>query len=82
MKTEKTIIGILAGVAVGALIGVLFAPDKGANTRQKIAKKSASATDDLKGKLDTITNSLSEKYNSLVNKGESFIEKEKNNVRA
>lgn len=82
MKTEKTIIGILAGVAVGALIGVLFAPDKGANTRQKIAKKSASAKDDLKGKLDTITNSLSEKYNSLVNKGESFMEKEKNNIRA
>lgn len=82
MRTEKTVIGILAGVAVGALIGVLFAPDKGTNTRQKIAKKSTSAKDELKGKLDTLTNSLSEKYNSLVNKGESFIEKEKNNVRA
>lgn len=82
MKTEKTVIGILAGVAVGALLGVLFAPDKGTNTRQKIAKKSSSATDELKGKLESITNTLSEKYNSLVNKGESYIEKEKNNIRA
>ena len=82
MKTEKTVIGILAGVAVGALIGVLFAPDKGTNTRKKIAEKSSSATGDLKGKLETITNSLSEKYNSLVNKGEAYAEKGKNNITA
>jgi gas vesicle protein len=28
--------GLLAGLAVGTVIGILVAPDKGANTRQKI----------------------------------------------
>lgn len=77
MRTDKTIIGILGGVAAGAILGILFAPDKGANTRDKIAKKSCSVTDDLKAKLDTVTNSLSEKYNSLKSKGETFAENAK-----
>lgn len=39
MKTNKTVIGILGGVAVGATLGILFAPDKGSNTRKKPSKK-------------------------------------------
>ncbi len=35
MKTSNVILGIVAGAAVGALLGVLFAPDKGTNTRKK-----------------------------------------------
>jgi len=29
MKTSNTILGLVAGLATGALLGVLFAPDKG-----------------------------------------------------
>lgn len=75
MKNSKTLIGILGGVAIGATLGILFAPDKGSNTRKKIAKKSTDATDDLKEKLNGIANSFSEKYNSILNKGEAFAEK-------
>ncbi len=75
MKNSKTLIGILGGVAIGATLGILFAPDKGSNTRKKIAKKSTDATDDLKAKLNGIANSFSEKYNSILNKGEAFAEK-------
>ena len=38
MSTGKIVVGVLAGVAVGALLGVLFAPDKGSETRKKISK--------------------------------------------
>lgn len=75
MKNSNALIGILGGVAVGAVLGILFAPDKGANTRNKIAKKSTDATGDLKEKLGNIVNSFSEKYNSLVNKTEELVEK-------
>jgi gas vesicle protein len=35
--SSKILVGFLAGAAVGALAGILFAPDKGSNTRRKIA---------------------------------------------
>lgn len=80
MKNNTTLIGILGGVAVGALLGILFAPDKGTSTRNKIAKKSSEATDDLKVKFENITNSLTEKYNSLVSKGEELVDNEMNKM--
>lgn len=35
----KIIGGALAGIAIGAAIGVLLAPDKGSETRKKISQK-------------------------------------------
>ena len=51
MKTSRVVLGILAGAAVGALIGVLFAPDKGTNTRRKIARRGEDFVDGLKANL-------------------------------
>ena len=58
MSKGKVLLGVLAGVAIGAALGVLFAPDKGWNTRKRIAKKGEDLTNDLRDKfeefLDTI----------------------------
>ena len=35
-NTGNTILALLTGAAIGAGIGILFAPDKGTNTRRKI----------------------------------------------
>jgi len=39
MKANKIALGILAGVAAGAVAGILFAPAKGADTRKKNSTK-------------------------------------------
>ncbi len=36
-KGNNTLITFLAGAAVGAIIGILYAPDKGSNTREKLS---------------------------------------------
>ncbi|MEJ0101433.1 MAG: YtxH domain-containing protein [Bacteroidota bacterium] len=36
--SKKLLLGIIAGAAAGTLIGILIAPDKGANTRNNLAR--------------------------------------------
>ena len=52
MSSGKVLLGVLAGVAAGALLGVLFAPDKGWNTRKRISKKADEYMDGLREKFD------------------------------
>ena len=51
-SSGKIITALAAGIAVGALLGVLFAPDKGTKTRKKINEQGKKLADDLKEKLN------------------------------
>tara|TARA_R110000868_G_scaffold87983_3_gene245528 strand:+ start:247 stop:516 length:270 start_codon:yes stop_codon:yes gene_type:complete len=73
MKTNKTLIGILSGLAAGALIGILFAPDKGSTTRKKIKRKSSKYTAKAKDKFDDALENLSKKYDDLNAEGKSLF---------
>jgi gas vesicle protein len=59
MNTGKTMLAVLASLAAGAAIGVLFAPDKGSDTRKKISKKGENLADALGDKID-------EKFDDLL----------------
>lgn len=56
MKTSKEagklILTTLTGVASGAIIGLLFAPDKGSETRRKISKKGDDYLKKIKKDID------------------------------
>lgn len=56
------IAGLLVGAAVGAIGGLLFAPESGEETRKKLAEKSKDFADDIYDRFDdlkeTLTNAL------------------------
>lgn len=72
MNTGKVVVGILAGVAVGALLGVLFAPDKGSETRKKISRKSKDFVDDVKQKYDDFVRGVNEKVDQVKQETENL----------
>lgn len=74
MKTGKTIISVLGGVVAGAALGILFAPDKGTNTRKKIAKKSNDTKNKAMESFNELLNNVSEKCSSLIDKGENLAQ--------
>ena len=50
-ETGKLIGVLVIGAAVGVVLGVLFAPDKGCNTRKKLMGKAKDLADDVKQKM-------------------------------
>ena len=74
-------LGVLAGIAAGALLGVLFAPEKGTKIRKDISKKGKDLTDLLKDKLNDFLENMSEKYEKVKEDVSDFAEKGKNKAK-
>jgi len=77
MKSGKVVLGVLAGIAAGAALGILLAPDKGSETRRKISKKGTDSIDGLKEKIDEFTDTLNEKFENLKKGAADFVSKGK-----
>ncbi|MBL7919352.1 MAG: YtxH domain-containing protein [Bacteroidia bacterium] len=57
MKNSANMIGALfLGMAVGAVIGVLFAPDKGSETRKRITHGAKDTANNFKDKIKSRCN--------------------------
>lgn len=77
MSSTKTMLGFLAGAAVGALAGILFAPDKGSNTRKKIANKTGDLTDSVKSSFNDFIDGVKDTYAGVKGDAEELGEKAK-----
>ena len=67
-NTVKIVSALLVGAAVGAALGVLFAPNKGSETRKKIMAKGEDLGKDLKNKMDEMYESGKNHMEQVVSK--------------
>lgn len=56
MKIKNATILLLTGVAIGALTGLLLAPDEGSKTRKKLLKKARKFKQDVTDKASEYKN--------------------------
>lgn len=79
-RTGDTFLALLIGTAIGVGIGILMAPDKGSNTRQKIKdtfneegedllKKFNDVLSNIQNKASDVKVSFEENFEELVSKG-------------
>ena len=72
-NTSKILIALGAGIAIGGVLGVLFAPDKGSETRHKIAEGSKKFVDKFGRKIKLGKEKLQEELKSMVNDAEEEL---------
>ena len=77
MESGKVVLGVLAGVAIGAVLGILFAPEKGSVTRKQILGKGEDLTNELSKKLDGFIEGVSKKYENAIHQSDELTAKGK-----
>ena len=83
MSVGKFLVGFIVGGAVGAIAGLLLAPQSGEETREMIAKTSSDLYDktedslkEIKEKAEVVVEDLQKKGDELVSKIQGMLKKE------
>ncbi|MCX6279293.1 MAG: YtxH domain-containing protein [Bacteroidetes bacterium] len=80
MRTRKILFGVFAGVAFGAALGILFAPDKGSSTRKKIIEKGDDFVEGMEDKFNEYTDRIGKKVDNIKRKVTRIAENAKDNL--
>jgi len=65
--------GIVLGAAIGGLIGLLYAPETGEDTRKKVSEKTKEISDDLLDRFDDLKDNVSEILDEVKKTGNQVI---------
>lgn len=65
-STGKTLIALASGAAIGAVLGILFAPDKGDKTRKKLKDGYKDLEKDMKSRLANAKLDLEQTYEEML----------------
>lgn len=74
---SKVLLGVLAGAATGAILGVLFAPDNGVETRRRLGEGSRDIANNLKSKFSELVDGIADKYENAKEGAADLIEQGK-----
>jgi len=66
MDTKNIVLGVVAGLATGTALGILFAPHKGKSTRKIITGKGAEYLCQMEKFLDDYVSMMNKKMASLT----------------
>ena len=73
--TQKILTAALLGTAIGLAVGILMAPDKGSETRQRIADGGRKIADNLKEYANSGASAVTGLKDKLIRKKDSFSDK-------
>jgi gas vesicle protein len=73
-NSEGTILSFIAGIAIGALIGVLVAPDKGSKTREKIALRSQQLKSELEEQVEVSKEKIEKFADNVMRRRAATVE--------
>ena len=84
MSISRFLAGVAVGTAIGAIAGILLAPQSGEETREQLGKMAsdlAEKTDetvkDIKKKADTLISDAQEKSEEIIGKLQDMLNKDK-----
>ncbi|MFN3752769.1 YtxH domain-containing protein [Flavobacterium sp.] len=73
-RNGDSILALLAGAAIGVGIGILFAPDKGSKTREKIKDSLDDLKDQAKSKFGSFEEEAKEKFSQSKDELKETVE--------
>ena len=80
MSAGKVLLGVIAGVAAGTVIGMLVAPGKGSSTRRKLARTGSEYAEEAKDRFNEYIDAVTEEYDTVKESAMDLVGKGKEKV--
>lgn len=82
MSAGKVLLGVVAGVAAGTVLGMLVAPGKGSTTRKKLARTGSEYAEEAKDKFNEYIDAVTEEYDTVKESTKDLVAKGKGKATA